>query len=103
MYALVLTKDIININLPGWTFGDIYFTNGAQSMIEANADIDSMLEQVIEGYYGRISADEEDLAKMNAARNAGRRFVAIFDEPQGTFYFSINENGRTIVCEISER
>ena len=103
MFAYYLPQELIQYNHPQWTFGDAYFTHRVAEMINAKASIDSMFTRIIGGNYGLISTDKNDHAITAEARNSGRRFVAVFEEPQGIFYIALNENGRTIVCEFSER
>lgn len=103
MYSSCLTQESLQIFCPQWNFGDMYFTSEAEAKIDAGANIISMVIRINQGDYGLISADEIDQRRTTIARDSGRRFVAVFEEPQGVFYIALNEFGRTIVCMFDER
>lgn len=102
-YAFILDDEIIQTFIPNWAFGDVCLTDGAQEIIEAGADLDSMLQRIMAGDYGLISIDEADHERTVKARSAGRRFVALFGEAHRALYFSMNDYGRTVVCRADER
>lgn len=53
------------------------------------------------GVYGKVG--NSDKPQSHLCREAGLRFEAAYVVADKLLYFSVNENGRTIVCDFSDR
>lgn len=59
--------------------------------------------RILAGDYGEFNAHPTDYQLSQRAREAGRRFLALYKLAGGVLYCAINENGRTIFCSFEDR